>query len=83
MAEYTAVPTTSWASLVAGAVEIDLQNQGSCPVKWATHTTTPTGGGVTLRSGATVNIKCPSGSNIYVKANDPSSDARVVGNNRA
>lgn len=78
MAELTAIPTTSWASLVAGPKDINLQNQGSCEVRYATHTTTPTGVGMILKPGQIHPVKATTGTNIYIKANDPSTDARVV-----
>ena len=77
MAEYSVVPTTSWASLVAGPKDVNLQNQGSCEVRYATHTTTPTTAGMILKPGQIHPVKATTGTNIYVKANDPSSDARV------
>lgn len=78
MAELSATPTTSWASLVAGPKDINLQNQGSCEVRYASHTTTPTGVGMILKPGQVHPVKATTGENIYVKANDPSSDAKVV-----
>lgn len=78
MAELSATPTTSWASLVAGPKDINLQNQGSCEVRYATHTTTPTGRGMSLKPGQTHPVKATTGTNIYIKANDPTADAFVV-----
>lgn len=78
MAELTATPTTSWAVLVAGPKDINLQNQSSCNVRYATHTTTPVGSGMSLHPGQIHPVKATTGENIYVKATDPSSDAKVV-----
>lgn len=79
MAEYSQVPTTTWTSLVAGPKDLNICNRGSCTVVYATHTTTPVGIGMSLKSGQTLPVKVTTGENLYLKANDPSSDARVVG----
>lgn len=78
MAEYTAVPTSTRSALVAGAVDVNLQNQGSCLLRYATHTTTPTGVGMTLKPGQVHPVKVAAGSSLYVWAQDASADARVV-----
>lgn len=78
MAEYTAVPDGDWAVLVAGPIDLNMQNQGSCEVSYATHTTTPVGGGMKLKPGQIHPVKATTGENIYIRALDATSDARVT-----
>lgn len=79
MAEFTAAPTASWVSLVTGARDVNLQNQGSCQFRYATHTTTPTTHiGMILKPGQVHPVKIATGENLYIRALDPTTDARAV-----
>jgi hypothetical protein len=80
MAETRLNVTSSWQSMITGALDVNLQNLSIRNVRYTTHTTTPTAShvGLSLDPGEVHPVKVASGSNLYVRSLDAVSGDVVV-----